>query len=96
MTLLLFLLKTQGEYQPLCRAVQIKLFLKCLWEEKSTFIRCTKMRMCLNHAFLGGRKKKNGAYLLCGHLELKKLCLSTQYIPRCMYFYKSNPMDFRL
>ena len=41
-------------------------------------------------------KRKIGTHLFCGHLELKKFCLSTQYIPRCVYFYKSNPMDFSL
>lgn len=41
-------------------------------------------------------EKKIKTHLFCGHLELKKFCLSTQYIPRCVYFYKSNPMDFSL
>lgn len=40
--------------------------------------------------------KKIRTHLFCGHLELKEFCLSTQYIPWCMYFYKPNPMDFSL
>lgn len=48
-------------------------------------------KVCLHE-----ENKKIRTHLFCGHLELKEFCLSTQYIPRCMYFYKSNPMDFSL
>lgn len=43
-----------------------------------------------------GEKKKIRTHLFCGHLELEKFCLSTQYIPRRVNFYKSNAMDFSL
>lgn len=48
-------------------------------------------KVCLHE-----ENKKIRTHLFCGHLELKEFCLSTQYIPRCVYFYKSNPMDFSL
>lgn len=57
---------------------------KVLWEEQM-------FKLCLHE-----ENKKTRTHLFCGHLKLKEFCLSAQYVPRCMYFYKSNPMDFSL
>lgn len=57
---------------------------KVLWEEH------------MFKLYLHEENKKIKTHLFCGHLELEEFCLSTQYIPWCMYFYKSNPMDFGL
>lgn len=35
-------------------------------------------------------------YLLCGHLKLHELSFSTQNVPRCMNFQKSNSREVAL